>query len=300
MLANFGAKGTWASDSVDGGWRSIRPDFPPGGDCTYFFRWGKFDYIIGGFTGLWSKPAAAPDSAYEDQVRKGWDFYDGSNVPSITEIGGGRYVMAAWIPIRGWGGTLVIRELVQFADGRIGSRWMKEVTPATALPKKLPADLKEHRPEGQSFMLELKVTPGAGRFGITFLPGEGEMNGCELQVLTEERRAQYGRSSSSGFAAPEKSVSKGGAPQEVSNYAIENLMSVDQPFTLRVIVKNGNKIGGSIIDAEIAGVRTMITYRPELAVGKIVLRTEGASLGDIRIGLLSCQDRSKTGRERRR
>ena len=42
----------------------------------------------------------------EDVVRKGLDFYDGSNVPSITEIAGGRFLMAAWIPIRGWGGNL--------------------------------------------------------------------------------------------------------------------------------------------------------------------------------------------------
>ena len=73
---------------------------------------------------LWSKPADAPDSAYEDVVRKGLDFYDGLNVPSITEIPGGRFLMAGWIPIRGWGGNLVIRELLQFPDGRIGSKWM--------------------------------------------------------------------------------------------------------------------------------------------------------------------------------
>jgi hypothetical protein len=110
LLANAGSKGIWASEAVDGGWRCVRPDFPPGGDCTFFFRWGKFDYIIGGFTGFWSKPADAPDSAYEDVVRKGLDFYDGSNVPAITEIGGGRFLMAAWIPIGGWGGPLILRE----------------------------------------------------------------------------------------------------------------------------------------------------------------------------------------------
>ena len=57
MLANNRSKGMWESESVDGGWRCISPDFPPGGDCTFFFRWGRFDYIIGGFKNLWSKPA---------------------------------------------------------------------------------------------------------------------------------------------------------------------------------------------------------------------------------------------------
>ena len=176
-----GSKGIWESESIDGGWRCISPDFPPGGDCTFFFRWGKFDYIIGGFTGLWSKPADAPNSAYEDVVRKGLDFYDGSNVPAITEIAGGRFLMAAWIPIRGWGGNLVIRELIQFPDGRIGSKWMKEVTPAAGVPKPLAAKLGEVRPESRSFLLELEVEPGAGRLGIGFLPADGEQAGCQWQ-----------------------------------------------------------------------------------------------------------------------
>ena len=120
MLANAGSNGMWESESVDGGWHCISPGFPPGGDCTFFFRWGKFDYIIGGFSGLWSKPADAPNAAYDDVARKGLDFYDGLGVPAITGISDGRFLMAGWIPIRGWGGNLVIRELLQFPDGRIG------------------------------------------------------------------------------------------------------------------------------------------------------------------------------------
>ena len=46
LLANSRSNGIWESESVDGGWRCISPGFPPGGDCTFFFRWGKFDYII--------------------------------------------------------------------------------------------------------------------------------------------------------------------------------------------------------------------------------------------------------------
>ena len=137
MMANYGSDGIWESDAIDGGWHCVRPGFPPGGDCTFFFRWGKFDYIIGGFKNLWSKPADWPDSAYEDVVRKGLDFYDGLAVPSITGVPGGRFLMAGWVPIRGWGGTLVLRELIQFPDGRIGSRWMEELTPRTERPVSL-------------------------------------------------------------------------------------------------------------------------------------------------------------------
>jgi len=292
LLANAGSRGMWESATVDGGWRCTNPDFPPGGDCTFFFRWGQFDYIIGGFTGLWSKPAAAPDSAYVDQVRQGLDFYDGSNVPSVTEITGGRFLEAAWIQIRGWGGNLILRELVQFPDGRIGSKWMPEITPATAEPTTLVAQVATTAtfPTGcSSFLLEFTVQPAAakqGQFGISFLPAQGDQPSCELQLRLDEARAQFGPGSLTRLAGPEKSLREGGAPESARNYAIERLIGVDQPFTVRVIVKGDAKIGGSLIDAEIAGQRTMISYRPELTVNQLVIRTQGVALTKVQLAPL--------------
>jgi len=292
MMANYRSNGMWESESVNGGWRCIRPGFPPGGDCTFFFRWGKFDYIIGGFVGLWSKPADAADSAYEDVVRKGLDLYDGSNVPSIAEVPGGRFLMASWIPIRGWGGNLLIRELIQFPDGRLGSKWMKEITPAAEPPRTLAATVAEaatFAADGRSFMLVFDVRPAEGkkgRVGILLLPATGDQAACELQILPDARRAQFGPGSMSAFAGEQKSLREGGAPHRAQNYAIENLLGVDRPFTVRVIVKGCDKIGGSLVDAEIAGGRTMISYRPDLTVKKLLFRTEGVELENLRIAPL--------------
>jgi hypothetical protein len=72
----------------------------------------------------------------------------------------------------------------------------------------------------------------------------------------------------------------------VGNYAIENLLGVDQPFTVRVIVKGCEKIGGSLVDAEIAGQRTMISYRPDLTVKNVVFRMDGAEVQEIQIAPL--------------
>jgi hypothetical protein len=289
LLANAGSKGIWASEAVDGGWRCVSPDFPPGGDCTFFFRWGKFDYIIGGFTGFWSKPADAPDSAYEDLVQQGLDFYDGSNVPAISEIGGGRFLMAAWIPIGGWGGPLVLRELVQFPDGRIGSKWMKEITPRTGRAKTLaPVNIgtTTFPASGKSFLLTFNVRPTEvkkGRLGISLLPENGERVGCELQIALDDQRAQFAPASLDRFAAREKSLREGGAPQQASNYAIENLIGVDGLFTVRVMVKGDDKLGGSLIDVEIAGQRTMISYRPDLTVKKLLFRADGVEFKKVQI-----------------
>ena len=287
MMANFHSRGIWESESVDSGWRCISPDFPPGGDCTFFFRWGRFDYIIGGFTSLWSKPADAPISAYEDVVHKGLDFYDGSAVPSITEIAGGRFLMAAWIPVRGWGGTLVIRELLQSPDGRIGSKWMEEIMPETGKPRTLAAGITEtttYSTDEKSYLMVFSVQPAEakkGKFAISFLPENGEQNACELQISLDERRAQFGPGSLDHFAGPEKSLRQGGGA-----HAIENLLGVDKSFTVRAIIKGSEKLGGSLIDAEIAGQRTMISYRQDLTVKKIVLRSDGVELKNVQVAPL--------------
>jgi hypothetical protein len=278
MLANAGSKGMWESETLEGGWRCTNPDFPPGGDCTFFFRWGRFDYIIGGFSGLWSKPADAPDSAYEDQAGKGLDFYDGSNVPSVTQVCDGRFLMAAWIPIRGWGGVLVIRELVQFPDGRIGSKWMEEVTPATG-----PARSVSDGVVSRSFLLDFDVPQPAGRLAVTFLPEAGGAPPCEFQIDLERKRAGFAWATPGGFAAAQKTLREGGAPHQVGDYAVENLLGTGGPFSVRLIVKGDDKIGGSLIDAEIAGRRTLISHWPDLFVSRVAFRTDGVELAKVRI-----------------
>lgn len=292
MLANYGAKGTWASDSVNGGWRCVNENFPLGGDCTFFFRWGSYDYIIGGFTRLWSKEAKAAESAYKDVVSQGLDFYNGLSVPAVTEIPGNRFLLAGWMWMRAWGGPFIIHELVQYPDGRIGTKWMEEITPETVKPKvvaKKITDTITIPAEGQSYMLTFDVHPTQakqGRFGISFLPDEGEQEACELQICPASKRAQFGTGTLGGFAAEEKTLRQGGAPQSARNYAIENLIDVDKPFTVRLVVKGTDKLGGSLIDAEIAGQRTMVTYRPELFVRKMLVRTEGTELRNIKIAAL--------------
>lgn len=292
MLANYGAKGTWQSDSINGGWYSLNPDFPPGGDCTFFFRWGKFDYVIGGFTGLWSKPATAPESDYKDVVAQGLDFYNGMSVPAISEIADGRFLMAGWMHLRGWGGTLNIHELIQYPDGRIGTKWMDEIIPQTEKANKLVSTLAEtttYPVDNESFLLTFEVHPstaGKGKLGVLLLPATGDKESCEVQIRLDDTMAQYGKGSLNTYTEKMKSLRQGGAPQGGKNYAIENLIDVDKPFKVRMVVKGSDKFGGTLLDTEIAGQRTMISFRPDLTVQNLLFRTEGVELKDIQIAPL--------------
>jgi len=292
MLANYGAKGTWGSNSIDGGWQSINPDFPPGGDCTFFFRWGNYDYVIGGFTGFWSKKANASEDKFVDGVKAGLDFYNGMNVPAVTEISNGRFLLAGWIPMAGWGGALTIHEMVQSPDGRIGTKWMEEIVPATLKEKSLAKEIKEtssFATGSSSFLLTFDVEPRAdlaGRLGALFLGADGENHACEVQISPKARKAQYGKGQLRRFSDMEKSLREGGSPTGVRNYAIENLSNTDKPFTVRMIVKYEDKFGGSQIDTEIAGQRTMIAFRPDLKVEKLLLRSDETGIKNVKIAAL--------------
>ncbi|WP_165024348.1 hypothetical protein [Dysgonomonas sp. ZJ279] len=292
MLASFRSKGMWQSDSLDGGWYCVNRDFPPGGDCTFYFRWGKFDYIIGGFVDLWSKPIESANTEYKSVSAQGEDYYNGFNVPAISEISDGRFIMSAWLPVRGWGGPLLIHEMIQFPDGRIGTKWMKELIPETGKAKTVTQQVNgtvfyDAIPE--SFMLSFDVYPtkkNGGKLAVSFLPDEGTDKGCEFQLRLDDLVAQYSNASFSQFADPEKSLRQGGQPQEARNYAIEKLVGADKPFSVRMVVKYTDKLGGVLIDSEIAEKRTMITYRPDLFVKKLMFKSDNIDIKNVNIAPL--------------
>jgi len=159
---------------------------------------------------------------------------------------------------------------------------LKTVAAGIAGVTNFPADSK-------SFMLVFNVKPAEakkGKFGISFLPEKGDQAACEFQLRLDDMRAQFACGSLTNFAGSQKTLREGAAPHHVGDYAIENLIGADRPFTVRVIVKGDDKLGGSLIDAEIAGQRTMISYRADLTVKKMVIRAEGVELKNVQIASL--------------
>lgn len=288
MFANFRAKGTWESASLDSGWYCTDPEFPNGGDCTFDFKWGKYEYVVGGFVNLW-KRSLGSNEAWTNLVAQGRDFYNGVNVPSVSPIGNGRYIMAGWMPITGWGGPFMIHELVQFPDGRIGTKWMKELVPAKlgeiSLAKKTDQEIAFPAAE-QNFILSFEVYPKkkkTGTLGLSFWGAEGrETIGCEMQINLHTLTAQYADAVKNSYAGAQKSLKQGGEPHVVGNYAIENLTGIDKPFQVRILVKTNSKLGGTILDTEIAGQNTLVTYRKDLAIETIRFNPEEISIRNIK------------------
>ncbi|NQX39076.1 hypothetical protein SAMN05421820_102562 [Pedobacter steynii] len=211
------------------------------------------------------------------------------SVPAVTEIKDGRFLLAGWIPMAGWGGSMIIHEMVQSPEGRIGTKWMKEIIPATQKEKLLAKEINRSASfatESSSFLLTFDVEPGTdltGKLGALFLAADDETNACEMQISPKQKKAQFGNGQLRNFSGMEKSLREGGAPSNARNYAIENLIDTDKPFTVRIIVKYDSKFGGSLIDTEIAGKRTMIAFRPDLKVGKLLLRSEEPGIKNVKI-----------------
>ena len=55
----------------------------------------------------------------------------GLNFPKTAPFAGGRLLTAGWIGHAGWGGDLLFRELVQFPDGSLGTKFVADMIPAS-------------------------------------------------------------------------------------------------------------------------------------------------------------------------
>lgn len=100
-----------------------------------------------------------------------------------------------------------------------------------------------------------------------------------------EKRAQYAFVGDKD--SRERSLREGGAPQQGRNYAIENLIDTDKTFTVRMVVKTSDKFDGSLVDTEIAGKRTMVSYREKLAVERLQFHYENMEVKNVRLSLLT-------------
>lgn len=284
MLANYGARGEWRAESIADGWRIENEHFPPGGDCTFYFEWGDYDYIVGGFNQLYSRRRGEGNDGWWSVVAEGRDMYNGMSVPAVSEIDDDRMLLAGWVKTRNWGGVLAIHELVQFPDGRLGSKWMEEITPATEPAEKLPQGDKIVI-DKPSFLLTFDVESEQamqGRVGVTLCGEQGFDNSCEWQLQLDRERAQFAAGVAEGFALNERTVREGGDLAAARNYAIAGGMRQSGATPVRMMVYYDEKLRGSIVDVEIAGQRTMISYRQDLKPERIELRMDGAKIKNLR------------------
>jgi hypothetical protein len=255
-------------------WRETPGDFverQPGttGECPHEFQWNGWFYFILGTNAVWkSRTALGPWEPLAPTI------YDGLFVPKVAEFTGNRRILAGFLFERGWAGHLALRELIQYSDGSLGTRFPPELIPAAgdplalslaAAPRGAAGDGHAVRiqsagpfvaaalagaPRNMRLTLRAVPRPGARAFGLCLRGRANYDGGCELRFEPARQRAQFGVPHNHGPAGDSTGRIAAGR-----DFAIENVENLDRPFRLDVIVKD------DIIDVCIDQRRTMITRR---------------------------------------
>ena len=257
-------RGWYAAERLSGPWTLVDETVPSWGDCPCPFVWNGWHYILQGFVSMAASQTGKPGT-YEDWVLSGDDVYGGLSVPMVADWKDGRRILVGWINgldryhevpegwnLQVWGGWLCFRELIQFPDGRLGSKWLEETpnrgeTRVYSCSPDKPFERVFRNEKGRK--VAFRVDPRARR-------AEFSEDGLPRQTLFETVRGLgmlKGRQRIRQIAGNCLS-----APYTAQNYAIGKIRGLDRPFRVRLNVYYDPKADGTIFDAEIAGTRTIV------------------------------------------
>ncbi|MFA5190842.1 MAG: glycosyl hydrolase [Verrucomicrobiia bacterium] len=229
----------------------IVPGYPDQPECPDYFEWHGWYYLVFSNHGVaryrMSRQPLGP------WLRPKMDVFDGpqARVMKTAAFTGDRRLGAAFLPAGGYGGEVVFREIIQHADGTLGTKWPAEMIPAAG-PSSAARTVKLSAPQGleaaslgnvpRDFLLRARVRPvaNASYFGLRLRAADKMRGGTELRFEPRREKA--------GLRAADTSSS-----DESEQTSIYDVTGLDQPFVFELIVK------GDIADLCVDGRRTLVT-----------------------------------------
>lgn len=250
------------------------------GICSSYFQWNEWHYLVN----------SAGYRMSREPLKPGWDWeqpdnpatLEGLGVPQAAPFTGNRCLLVGFLGGATYAGEAVFRELIQHADGTLGTRWPAEMIPKGGAPLRLPfiegqagvsaegRNLKVSSPNGFGFgtmikvpqdvriTLRMKPQKGVRSFGVCLRGGGQYGSGCEIRFDPESRRVRCGSPASDG-AAPEPKAGGYG-----SDFAIGGVEGLLDPFDVDVIVRD------DFVDTCIDQRRTIISKRPDRPTGDCI------------------------------
>ncbi|HOU12183.1 MAG TPA: hypothetical protein PKZ84_03640 [Anaerolineae bacterium] len=242
------------------------PGYPGAPECADYFRWNDWYYVLFSH-GLVTRYRMARQP-FGPWLRPAVDVLDAplARVLKTAPFTGNRRIGAAWLGTREgdrdaghfqWGGHTLFREVIQNADGTLGTRFVPEMQLAEAMPCALtltaltagvagkPEQFHLAGNEGLA-VAALATAPRAGRLMARIIPGAG-MGTFGLRFRGAGRfEAGY----ELRFAPHTRTVA-------LFDTTIEAVAGLDQPFELEVVWQD------DIIDVCIDGRRCIVNRCPE-------------------------------------
>ena len=297
LYCGYGGEGVYESSSFDKPFKRSDYNFDyvkssvmrSTSECPAFFDWNGYKYLIIGFTGYF-RTLKKGSADFVDAAALGENIYDGLSVPMVAEFAGERRIIAGWVESPwGWGGVLMQRELVQEENGKLGMKWIPELSPKPQSEYRL--QYKNDIFDGielektKSYYLELQVNPKtAKRLGLSF---SNRKNTCVLELDFENNRMQINDASIGEFGAkiPTNLEQMSDVmtnikrikniPRGAKNYSLPDIAGINEPFCFKLILRYSKKMRSTVIDAEIAERRTMISVRNGFYPTKITTLKDG-------------------------
>ncbi len=235
-------------------------------ECPDHFQFGDWYYFILGRNALWkSGMPLGPWEAISEII------YDGLMVPKVADFKDGRKIVCGFVDYPGWGGNIVMRELVQYPGGHLGMKWPDEVIPKSGPPLDLIFSPQTKGATGnaglitiqgesdlemgmlsnveQDVYIRMDVVPEQGTevFGLCVRGGDDYNSGRELRFEPEKERVQFGNPENGSLARESNDPAWKGY-----NFHISDVKGLAEPFQLEIIIKD------RIVDVCIDRRRTII------------------------------------------
>ena len=203
----------------------------------------------------------------------------GLNYPKTAPFTGNRLLAAGWIGHAGWGGDLLFRELVQFADGSLGTKFLPEMIPRTGRPLPLAPESLRGETNWQDGRLRLAAAgeqEAAAR--VAQVPADARIR---LQVEPQDATLCLALTDAAGKGvrvhldpvrrrvAITGPLDRAGAGAEP--LTLQPVSGLDCPFALDLIVTAG------IVDLCVDGRYTLVARRLGPAVGELCLSARGGT-----------------------
>ena len=251
-------------------WKQEEPFILPGyidqPECSDYFKWKGWYYLIFSNHGVARYlHSREPFGPWEKPV---YNVFDGplSGVMKTAEYINRRRIGAAFLRRKGYGGNLILREIIQNKNGTLATRFVPELLPSQ--DKSTPMDFSpltsgidirksnevfvdahqsfsacEIKSNQRNFYLrvDVEVEDGCSSFGLCLRAARSYEDGMELKIEPGRKKVGWRPVTSADWVEFEKQ----------SIYSVDE---ITQACTIEIIARD------DILDACIAGSKTLITH----------------------------------------